>query len=169
MLQKNIRNQLKREKISASVENDLRILVYEILHIHSSKDFEKTEEDPGPAVYPPTGNDRNEEDSSDGEGNRETLRGRKGRGTAAHANHPASMATGAEEAGSKETRQCLGGLHIHFNKHRLPPPQTDLIVSDLLSAWVLGKNPAPGKMDSKRDGQVGNRKLEMESQSLPIW
>lgn len=63
----------------------------------------------------------------------------------------------------------LGGLRVHFGKHGLPPPWTNLLVSDLLPAWVLGQNPAPGKTGGRRDEQAGNgMELKMESQSLPV-
>lgn len=56
----------------------------------------------GLAVCPPTGHDSNEEDSSNREDDRETLLGRQGWGEATHTDYPASMATGDEEAGSRE-------------------------------------------------------------------
>lgn len=52
----------------------------------------------GLASYPPTGHERNEEDSSSGEDDRETLPGWKGIVIAAHSHHLASVGTQAEEA-----------------------------------------------------------------------
>lgn len=126
----------------------------------------------GLAVCPPTGHDSNKEDSSTGRRiGRHCWTGRGGGQQPTPIIQPAwpQELKKQEAETEKAMTGSLRGLSVHFSKHGLPPPRTNLLVSDLLPAWVLGQNPAPGKIGGRRDEQARNgMELEMESQSLPV-